>query len=503
MTYFTWIGNKFSDGSPDTGVFQNINFSTEIYFYSQEYNGFFPLILTNGIVSYGQSGEIVLLGNPTVLTPFTITDANFDVVSNEIINARLEAYLSDPQNITDINTQMPSTIITNSLTQAVSSMGLSQAYAASANYLINTNMNFAFNDIASNWQNGSNVIKTLTNIFVNHQNNLNQYSASTNSILDFKKKLIRTQAVYADSIRKVQNTANNYASGTTFNQLHTAFPNEMGKTVSTFANSHEVLGKKLSNILPSNLSSSTAIGSTIGGFLNSTFGNVVPQVANPIDKLLLDVENLNTNLENGFSNDLNITGFSSFAEHQNFVNQTVNLLQNIINKIPISSQVRKIVPTTNPALANNAIANYMKGKLGIQPSTANTLNGQANANTLNLMNGVNTSALAASAMGQVYVASDPASGGSFLNLPSYVSLFNGEIDNSIIPSNIFTSPDNSIQSSIDNNGTTQLKTNQGTSFSSSIIGNGVNIFQDTPLRPRNLPTDGTLGTYNLNLNSPF
>lgn len=500
---YTWLGNTFdpSDGSVETNV-MNDN-SNNVYFYDANYNGFFPLNINNGIASYGGGGDIILLPANTILNLYTLTDANFAVVSNEIITSRLNAFLSDPQNIINSATQTPSTLIINTLTTAVSANNLSSAYAASASYLTSLNMNFAFNDIANHWVNGQNVLKSMSNILSTHQNIINNLNASTNGIIDFKKKIIRGQTMFADSVRKVQNDAYNFSTTPTFTRLVSSFPNELGKTVSAFGNSHQVLGKKLSHILPSNLGSSSQISNLLNNFIGGAFNGVIPPIVNPIDKLLVDVNNINTATLNGFAQIVPSEGFGSFAEQQIFVNQTVNLLNNIIAKIPITSQVAKQSAVTNPAAINNAVSNYYKSVFGLQTTNTNTQQ-QATVNqTLADMQTTDLNAIQAAYNNQPYLSTDPASGGSFFNQGVYTNLFGGEIDQSVTSPNITLSPDPSIQASQNGMSTNQLKANQGTSFSFKEEGAGVNLFEDVILRPRNIPIDGTTGTYNLNKNTLF
>jgi hypothetical protein len=292
----------------------------------------------------------------------------------------------------------------------------------------------------------------------------------------------------------------------------------------------QLLGNQISSLLPtSGLSSGTAISGIVDNFINSNlqgiFGSVIPAIINPMDKIVADISKLESTVSS-FSNNgslgsasilnsIPLNGFNSITDMSNFANQSVNVLSNIINKIPISLNKSAPNSITNLNAINTAITTYKQlqtGKISLNSNSPGYNKSSSLLSSLMASGGPvpkttsvpvtgTSSSLApiinsAISGSTAIVSVDPFQGGSFGNLPTIQNVLGGEVDQSIPTPNVTQSPDPSVAVNQNTQSSAQIAADAPGTTRNNVRGSGINILDELPLRPRNIPTDGaTPGDY--------
>lgn len=504
MATYTWNGLGFNEGTLSTQFM--LDFYNNLYLYEQNYNGFFPCTVdSNNNPQYAGSLQYVVKFIPSGTQfdqAFGYTEDQIYNVDTQILNGKLGIFQSNSTNVVDSYTQDTSSYVNTTVTTALSGAGISQAIAANAPYLVSPEMNFSFQEILNNWSDGPTMIKNLSNILTNHQSNLVGTNASVQRIMDFKKKLIRQQANLGDQHRVVQNNTSTFLGSGTFTSLASAFPSQFHPLVGLLQNHNSFASQQITNLLPRIASGAgSSIEGVVNGIVNGLFGSNpsgIPNIINPIDKFVTDLNTISTS-SNSLINQLENSGFQSLSNQISYTNQVVNLLNNIMAKIPVNSQIPIPTTVTDPTVINNTLTSYYNAQLGLNQNAASSSSQAATNQLLALMKmaGPSTTNQNNPTAPPTYVADNPVYGGSLINLGPLQSIFNGEKDPSISAPSITLSPDPSVQSQQNNTTVAQNSANQPGVSNAPTQGVGINNLDEVPLRPRNTPVDGSLGDYNI------
>jgi hypothetical protein len=501
MTY-TWNGNGFNEVVFLTSQYL-IDPNNNIYYYDQNYVGFFPVLFTNGVIIYNDSSFLpVTIASGTVFIddPTLSAIPNINCISAIIFSGRFALFQSNLSNILEIYTQNPSAFVANAINGIDDSTTVSkslplpvfQSLSTNTPFLVSTALNFGFKDILSSWPNGNSVIQSLASTLSNHQANLNGTNDKIHSIIDFKKKLVKQQVALADKTRMLQGQVDQWANGGTFSTLASKFT-EFTQLKSTLDDSNSYLSNELTKLLPSSSIASTVLS----GVFNKVFGSSgLPVIVNPVDKILSDITNLTSAGTAILNNTFNVTAFGDVASESSFVNQALTILNNLMSQIPITPTINIPGSTTNPLQIFSSLNAYAVAQTGTQ--VTNALQQQAFTALTNLMT------MAASGLPSAIAqsSSDSFLGGSFLNLPSFSGLLS-EIDPSITGPNITGSPDPTIAQSQITAQKTQNQINQPGVYQNTVRGTSINNITDVPLRPRNVVVaDNSSGDYQIDPNIP-
>jgi len=491
---YTWNGYGFDNADfVPTQFFSTtlVGFSFNItYLYEQNYNGFFPVNVdaSNNVtlVNPNVSEPISLVQN-TVLVPLFLDDQIIGI-DTQILNNRLLMFKNNATDIVSTYTQDPSSFVQNTISVALSGSGIGMAVETYAPFLISPELNFGLNDALKNWVNGPDLIKKLNSLFQSHQAEILKVEQGAKRISDFKKKLVKQQVALADRIRNIQGTTESFLASSTFTSLASAYPGTFGKLEGLLHNSNSLLSGKLASIMPT---AGLDAGSSIEGIINKFIGNIKPTIVNPIDKLFVDIAKLD-NAATGILDGLPGNGFESFAHQKDFTNQVVNLLNNIVAKIPITPTFTAPNPLTSPVLINNEITAHKNSILNINSSAATTTSQKAVMDLLKLMsiNGPTLKSVVSN-----IVQNDSFHGGTFKNLSIIKSVLGTEVDQSITPPNVSQSPDPIVAQSQNDRSVAQTKADAPGVSRNFTRGSGINILDEVPLRPRNIPLDGSDGDY--------
>lgn len=509
MATYTWNGSSFNEGTLTTQFM--LDFYNNLYLYEQNYGGFFTCTVdTSGNPQYDGTVQYAtqFIPNGTQFDQaFGYSDSQVTTVTTSILQGRLGIFQSTGTNVVDLTTQDPSSYVTNTITPALSAYGTSEALSEYAPFLNNVNFNFGLQDIMT-WGNGKQIINQLAGILSNHQSNLLGIQQGATSIIDFKKKIIRRQTLLANSVRTNQATTQTFMTSGSFGALQSAFPSEFSPFTGVIGNANTISSNNMAGLLPSNLGGGNVQGvitSAIGKVFGGSNTNGVPNIINPIDKFVTDIGDLQKPNAN-FLNNIPNTGFSSITNQISFINQAVNILNNIVSKIPVTNTIQLPNASTNTANINSALTSFYKAQISTtstQPAAISTTQ-KANNQLAILMaqtGPTNTSTIPVSAAN--YDINDPSQGGSLLNTPVLSSIFNSEEDSTVKAPNINVSPDPSVQANQYLQIISQNQANQPGIVNTPAQGTGFNIFEEIELRPRNNPITGTPGDYNSNPGLPI
>ena len=291
---YIWNGSGItaSDGSFTLSQFFSDN-NGNFYYYDQNYNGLFPIQISNGIPTYTDTSYAPVLVAPNIaLNPQPQYQSYLLSIYGQILNGRFNQYQSNPVNALTTFTQNPSTLVGNTLSQAVSGTSISNAVNQNANILTNLPVNFILNDIIGSWQNGSGVAKQMLGFLSLFQGYLAQDLGKIQAISDFKKKLLNIQTQVANGIGATKGQVDAFAQTGTFNQLASAMPSTFGGISQIFTNLNGTINKELAQILPST-GLPPSLQAEINVEINSLFGGLIkPLIANTADKILLDLNQI-------------------------------------------------------------------------------------------------------------------------------------------------------------------------------------------------------------------
>jgi len=506
MATYIWNGLNFNEGTQPTQFM--LDPENNLYLFEQNYLGFFPCTVdSSGNPQYSGNLQYAVAFIPAGIQfdqAFGYTQDQVYAVDTTILNGRLNIFQSNATNIVNASTQNTSSYVNTTVTTALSGAGIAQATSTAAPYLVSPQMNFTFQEILKNWVNGPTMIANLASLLSNHQSNIVGASASVQRITDFKKKLVRQQAVQANQVAIVQNNSSTCLASGTFGAMATAFPNELQPLIGVLQNHNSFTSQQLTNLLPTIATGAgSSIESVVSGIVSGLFGgnsSNVPSIINPIDKFVVDLNTISTS-NNSLINQIGNSGFSSLPSQTNYVNQVVNLLNNVMSQIPVTSQTPAPTPVTNPTVINNTITSYYDSQLNLNQNAATSSSQAATNKLLALMqaSGPSTTNQNNPTAPPTYVANNPVYGGSFINSGPLQSIFNGEEDQSVIAPNITLSPDPSIQTQQNNTNVAQNAANAAGVSRTPTQGAGINTLDEVPLRPRNTPVDGSLGDYDITL----
>jgi hypothetical protein len=509
MTY-TWNGTGFNEGFVAS---QFLTANNTSYFYEQNYNNFFVTDNTGyGFVS--DTTAFITIG--TIFTDEPEYSMYVNTFSTALLSAKLLVFQSNATNVINAYNQTPSAYVTTTLTQSASSTSAFTASQLYAPFLTNPQSNFAFSEILNNWNGGPQIIKNLTGILSNFQGIVLGSMQKTKAVVDFKTKLLRQTTAVADETSKIQQQVNGFLSTNTFSALASAFPNSgLPQFNQLLMNHNAALEKAICTLCPV-----AAKGASVEGIINEFLGGKIFNILSPMDKIIADINNSNnivSNLiksipTNGFTADtiapslsaayqsqsayiINSQGnpqISSLNAMSSFTNQAVNLLNNIMSKVPITASLPAPNAVTNPTQILNTLISTAKQSYTGQSTT---LTGAQQA-IATLVNTIATTTSPASSMYNPPVnPAEPSQGGSLANIAPLNSIFGGTTDPTITNPviNIALDPDVSNNQML--NLIAQRNVDAPGIFDTVAQGNGINLFNPIPHTPRNTPVDGSLGTY--------
>ena len=323
--------------------------------------------------------------------------------------------------------------------------------------------------------------------------------------LILKRKLSEKQALVADSLSINQTNTTTMSASGTFAGFESTFGGNFTNLNNVLSNASKQGASQLSHLLPSKLGGGNVQG-TIQNSINSLFGSNtssvgIPNIINPIDKFVADLEDLANPAASFLQNIVN-EGFSTVENQLNFVNQALNVVNNTISKIPITNTIPIPGQANNNVAVNNALTSYYKS-LFISASKASSTpisSNQQAINQLNALMAINgpTTTNTTPPTATNYDPNDPSQGGTLFGTPVLSSIFGAEEDPSVSQPNINISADPSIGANQLLSGVQQTQANQGGTTNAFQHGNGFNIFPEVDLRPRNQPVIGTQGSYDIN-----
>lgn len=224
----------------------------------------------------------------------------------------------------------------------------------------------------------------------------------------------------------------------------------------------------------------------IQGIFQSLFGNIIPTILTPVDKIMADVQKLEAGIIDPVLNFPN-TILSQLTNQSGIVQQMANLLNNLVNSIPQTGAQQD----TGITLVNqmfDTLNAYAESKL--PPGAIN--NNLSNQNILvnNILANIRSTT-------GVQIPSNPQDasvGGTFTISPALSAIF-AEQNPMILAPDSNRSADPSIQSDIDNRNIQNAANANAKNTTPAPRGSGINVLTDVPLRPRTIPYDGSKGTY--------
>ena len=498
---FMWLGTNFAGYIFVPSMFFT-DANNNYYYYDQNYNGFYDVITDGESQPTLPSVELTSLPISSILTSAPDLANYVPSISNQIIHNKLSSYLGDSINVLNSYTQNPSAFVANTLTNSLTGTNYSAALAQVAPLLTSPSINFSFNEILNSYQDGEQIINSLFNSLSLFQNfNITGLTGASQSISDFKKKILRQTTAVADEVRKAQGALAQYSGQNSFSALSSAIPG-FSTITSTINNATAGLGTSITNLLPS----TGNINNTAGQLFNQFAGGLIRQIMNPLDIFLEDITNLD-NIVAGISTNIPTfnapsSGFPSPQAQAVALNQVVNSLSNVVGGLPTLPNIPIPTQATNINQIFSTVAQYAESVL--QTNTGQNNPQQQAVNTLlSLMKnssptpGASTNTTVASAIIQ-----DPYGGGSFTNTPGLSGVLN-EPDPTVQPPNVYVSPDPTVQSQQNNTASAQTAANAPGIYQNYPQGSGINIFEDVPLTPRCITTDGSLGDYTSDIAIPI
>lgn len=481
MATYTWNGTDFG-ASVATRFLTDGN--GNFFFYEKNYNAFFHVIdpsTTGNLPVYapGDSNNFTLIPGQ-ILNSLDQYVSQIITFNSALLIDRMNSWVNLPTNIFKDFTQNPSALVASLLNTGAGNSSVFSQLNALAPVLVDKSANFALQEVLNKWPDGQKTIQNLNKILLGFQAKVNSATQSTQSILDFKTKLIRQSTKIADETSKLQQQAHTFLTDNTFTALVSAFPQGMGPIASLIANADAKYASELATLLPSvGLS-----GTSIQGIVNGLFGGKIPIITCAVDKLFGDINEL----QGGF-NDLvksfPTNGFHSIQDITSVCNQSVNLLNNLLIDLPLQHSVQ--IP--NPVTDALQIVNVLEAKLAEGLGEIDSQFAGA-VSTLGALIAMNTTTLMVSA------SIEPFIGGSLAYTAALSGVLHGQ-DPSMTTPNLTASPDPTIASKqvLDMGRQTYLDA-QGKPLKAK-RGQCINSLEEFPLRPRNTTLDGSPGTYNV------
>jgi len=503
MPTLTWQNYDlgFIETNNPTTMFLTENSTNSLYIFENNYFSFFTCLIdpsnNNPILDPQAQFTTTFIPPNTTFTTTSYTQSQINFVTNQILQGKLSIFQSNSENLINLITQNPSNFVQNNITPILSTTGLPTALSTNASTLIDPQFNFSINEI-QNWKNGAKILGQISNALTLYQNNLVKIQSSVNSIVDFKKKLLRRSIVIADSIRKDQANLQTFNTNNTFGALENAFPTSFTKFNNVIKNSNTLSSTHLSNLLPQNIGTGN-VQQVLSSTINSLFGNTIPQIISTPDKFLLDISNLENDTINSITSTIT-QGFASLTDQLNFINQVLNVCSNIVSKLPITPTIAIPTTSSNTQQINTSLTSFYQSQFQSAVTSTNaTTPSQKTSNDLQtLMNSVGPPNLTIPLPSQNSDPNDPSQGGSIINTSIFQSLFNGEVDPSVSSPNLNISQDPFIAVQQLFNNLQQQQINQPGIIETPTNGNGYNVFEEIPLRPRNNPVNAEIGDYTIN-----
>lgn len=486
---YMWITTGFSVGFVSSYFFEDTLHNS--YFYDQNYNAFYTIVINANVPAFTTNPpSTTTIAVSSILTNVDALSGYVYTLSTQLINAKLSSYLNSSDNVITSYTQNPSAFVASTLTNALTGTSYSQALATQAPLLTSPSINFSFNEILNNYQNGTQIISALTNVLSIFQSNTNGLISGAQSIADFKAKVLRSTAQYANSIQQTQGQLAQYQGQNTFSYLASGVPG-FSNVNNLLNNANSNFALRLTGLIPS---TGLAPGSTAGVLFQSVFGGFVRQIMNPLDVFLLDATSLTSVAQGNVlslpGTNLNFSGFSSPQAMMGAANQVMNLLSNMNGKMPTVPTIPIPAQSTNTQQIFETIAAYATQVLNI--NTGQTSPQQQAMTTL--MGLMKNSAPTPLPYAPTYNAQNPYTGGSFTNTPGLSPIIGQSSDPTIqTPPN--KSPDPTVQQQQNSQTAQQQQSNAPGTTSTPQRGSGVNIFPTLPSAPRGFTSDGSLGTY--------
>jgi hypothetical protein len=495
MASYVWTGSAFQGQSFVASAFM-LDDNDNTWFWEQNYQVFFPFTVLNGAPTYTGNGVGQTLPantNLSTLDNYAFSIGTFDA---SVIGARAAQFNANSSNVLGAVTQTPAALVNNAIAAAVNSnQSLQQAVSSAAGLLTNPTLNFIMKDITG-WNGGQSLVTSLQGFITNHQANIASVTGAIQSISDFKKKILGAVTRQADAIQSLQGGIAKIQGQGTFTGLVCAFPAEFGPVVSLLNNSQANLASKLPSFLPKAVISGGA--GFVEGMFNAEFGALLPQICNPIDKIFLDINKLESG---GLSllNSIPIIGFGSLGAQTSAVNQVASLLNNLVSSFPATStiapQSTTITNVEQMFLSTNQYASQQLG-LNTNSSTQSAISAITSLISGKPVPSTKTTTTVASSN-----PADSSQGGSFTSTAALSAYTAPTVYQP--PVNITTSPDPSIAQSQNATSVAQTQANQANSTNTVVRGNCLNNINDVPLKPRSKPFDGSLGNYDSSQPIPF
>lgn len=500
MATFTWNGTSF-----DNQPFVASQFFTDpngsLYFYEQNYNGFFPVTNpTDGTAPQLSAGALANgLQVGTVLATADSFSKFATDVATSIIATRRTTFGSNSQNILSSATQQTTSFVESAIKNAVASnQGLQTALQSAAGYLTSTDLNFVFNDIATGWFNGPQIIQTLASLINNHQLNITGATEALARVRDFKSRILKQVTDAADDVRKLQGQIDQWETSNTFDMLSQQFPTVFGPVKQLLDNQNKSLQQELSKLLPGTLASQVDAESFLTNIFNSVVGNKIPQILNPIDKLFHDIEYLSDQAD-GLINQIPVDGFGNLETQSSVCNQIAALLNNVVAKIPVAATI----PAQNPVTAVDDI--YQATTQYINQQLQTTVS-QAQAQINEIAATIAKYGIKPASTPPPLDPTDSSKGGSFsaiigaANLPTLPTVAPLTYN----PPKISLSPDPTISANQNNRQDKQSAANAPGTQRNVKRGDCINnLCSDVPFKPKSRKVDGTLGDLQGSKNIPY
>ena len=224
---------------------------------------------------------------------------------------------------------------------------------------------------------------------------------------------------------------------------------------------------------------------------SSVFGNnVLPQIVNPLDKILVDL-NKYANPPQTLLASIPVQGFVSLLEQTNISNQVTNLLNQFVQMIPAIPTVSIPPQVSGLEQIFTSATNFANEQLQVVTSGGQLtpLQKQIN-NILSLVEGSSKSTFNPPPA----VPDDSTQGGSFNNVGP-IATFTASQTSTMQYPNPNLSPDPSIATDTNNQTISQTNANAPGTPNVQNPGDGINIFPDLPFRPRGILISGSPGDY--------
>lgn len=382
---YSWVYSPVSSASPIISNLQTTASSTSV-----PSTAILPDVIESSQTIFPNTIYVLSNGNNYISQNLGTVFGNATFVNNYIpslnvslVKIYVQNYISASSSFANNTQAIPSTL-GSTITNAISAYSLTSTASAVqtiAYATVDPTLNASITDILQNWAEGVGVILALVDAFNFQQGQTQQGKRAVQSVIDFKTKLMRQAFSPVNNIRKTEYKFEQQIEKSTYNALASAFP-----SLVTFKNAIDGgwtnLLYRYAALLPPSMAKS--LGSNgVQTFLNKSLtqilGNLLdlPKLANPLDKILSDVNILQAKGTSYF-NQLVAPGFSSYNQYSSYINQVAGLLNNT------KKQIQKLSNTGNSigAITNTGAISQFLNSNGAGAITSFT---QSQLNKLNTL----------------------------------------------------------------------------------------------------------------------